>query len=73
MEDIKANKQSYFKYRSYLKSLDDNLKVTLNSVSGIYNTIKNSSKVYSNIANETNSQVNGIENYSISLRQSAIK
>ena len=62
-----------FKYRSYLKSLDDNLKVTLNSVSGIYNTIKNSSKVYSNIENEINSQVNGIENYSISLRQSAIK
>lgn len=62
-----------FKYRNYLKSLDDNLNANLNSISGIYNTIKNSSKAYSNIANETNSQVSGIENYSISLRQSAIK
>lgn len=62
-----------FKYINYLKSLDDNLKANLNSISGICNTIKNSSKAYSNISNETNSQVSGIENYSISLRQSAIK
>ena len=62
-----------FRYRSYLKSLDDNLKANLNSLNSIYNTIKSSSKVYSNIENETNSQVSDIENYSISLRQSAIK
>lgn len=62
-----------FKYRSYLKSLDDNLKVTLNSVNGIYGTLKESSKVYSNISNSINSDVSGIENYSISLRQSSIK
>ena len=62
-----------FKYRSYLKSLDDNLKANLNSINNIYSTIKNSSKVYSNINNEVNSQVAGIENYSIALRQSAIK
>ena len=62
-----------FKYRSYLKSLDDNLKNNLSSINNIYSTLKNSSKVYSNISNSVNSDVSGIENYSISLRQSAIK
>lgn len=62
-----------FKYRSYLKSLDDNLKENLNSINKIYSTINESSKVYSNISDSVNSGVNGIENYSISLRQSAIK
>lgn len=62
-----------FRYRGYLKSLDDNLKANLNSINGIYSTLKESSKVYSNISNSINSDVSGIENYSISLRQSAIK
>lgn len=62
-----------FKYRDYLKSLDDNLKNDLNTVNGVYSTIKSSSKTYSNIDNDVNSQIKGIENYSISLRQSAIK
>lgn len=62
-----------FKYRSYLKTLDDNLKLNLNSINGIYNTIKNSSRTYSKINNDINSEIRDIENYSISLRQSAIK
>lgn len=63
----------YFNYRSYLKSLDDNLKSDLNTIIDIYNKIKNSSINFSNINDNLNSKVNGIENYSISLRQSAIK
>lgn len=62
-----------FNYRNYLKSLDDNLKSDLNIINNVYNTIKNSSSNFSNIKDNLNSKVNGIENYSISLRQSAIK
>ena len=62
-----------FKYIDYLKSLDDNLKSDLNSVNDVYSTIKNSSEKYLNINNDIESQVRGIENYQISLRQSAIK
>ena len=62
-----------FKYRSYLKSLDDNLKNNLSAINNIYSTIKESTKTYSNISNNVNSDTSGIENYSISLRQSAIK
>ena len=62
-----------FKYRSYLKSLDDNLKNNLSGINNIYSIIKNSSKVYSNISNSVDSDLSGIENYSISLRQSAIR
>lgn len=62
-----------FKHRDYLKSLDDNLKSDLNTINGVYSTIKNSSKKYSDINNDIESQVRGIDNYQISLRQSAIK
>ena len=62
-----------FKCRSYLNSLDNNLKTNLNTINSVYNTIKDSAKTYSNISNDVNSNVSGIENYSISLRQSAIK
>lgn len=62
-----------FKYRSYLKSLDDNLKETLGDISNVYNSVKNSSTAYSYITDEVNSKVTEVENYTISLRQSAIK
>ena len=62
-----------FEYKNYLRKLDDNLQTDLNIINGIYKKIKNDSKKYIKIRDEFENNLNGIENYSISLRQSAIK
>ena len=62
-----------FDYSSYLKNLDDNINSDLNEINEIYNKIKRHSKKFSNINNELKNDIIEIENYSISLRQSAIK
>ena len=62
-----------FKYRYYLRSLDDNIRKDLNELTYVLNTIKNSSKCFSTLKEQSKLQIKGIENYSISLRQSSIK
>lgn len=62
-----------FNYRSYLKNLDEKIDSDLDSIGEVYNKIKEHSKRYSNINNDVNNSISEIENYSISLRQSAIK
>lgn len=62
-----------FDYNNYLKKLDDNINADLNAINEIYNKIKRHSKQFSNINSELNNDIIGIENYSVSLRQSAIK
>ena len=62
-----------FNYRSYLQKLDDNIKQDMNTINTVYNKIKGDAKKYGLINDEVNSSISGIENYSISLRQSAIK
>lgn len=62
-----------FNYRNYLQSLGSKLQRNIDTINNINNIIKNSSKAYSNINNDISDQISDIENYSISLRQSAIK
>lgn len=62
-----------FDYRSYLKNLDDGLSEDLNDLNIIYNKIKTHSSYYSYANNDLYEELRGIENYSISIRQSAIK
>jgi len=62
-----------FEYKNYLRKLDDGLQVDLNIINGIYKKIKNDSKKYISIRDEFEKNLSGIENYSISLRKSAIK
>lgn len=62
-----------FDYRSYLKNLDDKLTEDLNELNRVYNKIKTHFDYYSYANNDLYEDLRGIENYSISLRQSAIK
>lgn len=74
---IKLSSQLYipygFRYRNYLNSLNDNLKSDLNIISDVYDFIKRSSNGFQNINDRLNLDIYNIDNYSISLRQSAIK
>lgn len=63
----------YYNSKNYLYSLDDKIKSDIDRVSGVHKRITNLSKAYNLIGDELNQNVSGIENYSISLRQSAIK
>ena len=62
-----------FDYRRYLKDLDDKLTEDLNELNRVYNKIKTHSAYYTYANNDLYEDLRGIENYSISLRQSAIK
>lgn len=62
-----------FKYRTYLKNLDDSIVQELNSLDAVYNIIKNHSSMYSKVNDDITSELDSIENYNISLRQTAIK
>lgn len=62
-----------FKYRNYLQTLDNSIKEDLEKVKNVYNIIKKSSNVFINVKDELESDISNIENYSVSLRQSAIK
>lgn len=62
-----------FDYRNYLKKFNDNIKLDLNVVNNLYNRIKDDCKKYNNINDNIDNYLNSIENYSISLRKSAIK
>lgn len=64
---------SGFMYKQSLNSLDENLKSNFNSINSVYNTIKNSTTRFSQINSELNYSISNIENYSIPMRQSAIK
>ena len=62
-----------FDYKNYLKNLDDSVKSNLDVIYNLHEKIKGDCKQYNNINDDVNNRVGGIENYSISLRQSAIK
>ncbi len=62
-----------FKYRIYLYNLKNSLNSDYSDVNNILNIIKNSSRSFNNIENDLNYSLSGIENYSINMRQSAIK
>ncbi len=64
---------SGFIYSQNLNSLDEGFKSNFNSIKSVYNVIKGSNKKISEINNELNFDISSIENYSIPLRQSAIK
>lgn len=62
-----------FDYRDYTKNMGDNLDLDLNELKGVYNKIKNGYDGCNNLNNDINDKVSEIENYSISLRKSAIR
>lgn len=62
-----------FKYRSYLKSLDENLQKDLNSISTIYNSVKEDLVTINRICERVEQSINGIDNISIPLRQNPFK
>ena len=64
---------SSFDYKKYLTTLDDELKKDLKVLVDIYNVIQDSTKTYSKINDEVIFSVKSIENYSVPLRNSAIK
>ena len=67
------NIPSDFKYRNYLKKLDDSIAQELNSLNAIYNMINDHCDMYSKVNNNINFELDSIENYNISLRKPAIK
>ena len=62
-----------FDYRDYTKNTEDDLASELNQLNGVYNKIKNGLDGCNSISNDVNDKVSDIENYSISLRKSAIR
>ena len=62
-----------FDYRDYTKNIEDNLTSELNQLKTVYNKIKNGLDGYNDINNDVNDKLSDIENYSISLRKSAIR
>lgn len=62
-----------FNYRNYLNKLDDNIKQDMNTINVVYIKIKDDAKKYTLINDELNKNISAIEDYSISLRQSAVK
>lgn len=62
-----------FDYRDYTKNIEDNLTSELNQLKTVYNKIKNGLDGYNGINNDVNDKLGDIENYSISLRKSAIR
>ncbi len=64
---------SDFEYKKYLKNLDDKLQEDLDKMKLISNKIYKSSKLFSETSNELSSNLYDIEDYSILLRESAIK
>ena len=76
-DSIKLSNQLYipyaFRYRNYLNLLKDSLKTDLNTINQIYEFISKSSNGFQNINDKLNLGIYNIDNYSISLRQSAIK
>lgn len=62
-----------FKYRSYLKSLDENLQKDLNSINAIYNSVKEDLVTINRICERVEQSINGIDNISIPLRQNPFK
>lgn len=62
-----------FKYRSYLKSLDENLERDLLSINNIYNNLKEDMVSINKICEKANLDINSIDNISIHLRQTPFK
>ena len=62
-----------FKYRNYLKSLDENLQKDLNSINVIYNSVKEDLVDINRICERVEQSINGIDNISIALRQNPFK
>ena len=62
-----------FAYKTYLTQTSEVIKSYISEISNLNQKMRNSYKTLSNINEEIKKELSGIENYSISLRQSAIK
>lgn len=62
-----------FKYKTYLTQTSEAIISYINEVNSLNQKMRDSYKTLSNINEEIKRELSGIENYSISLRQSAIK
>lgn len=62
-----------FKYKNYLTQTSEKISTYINEINNLNQKMRNSYKTFSSINDASKNDLIGIENYSISLRQSAIK